>query len=79
MYQNENLHSSSITLMTSKDHRLTLITVKANSKNHSTMTNRDCPKCGSRDADCRSPDAGCESRGAGREMLIFSHNLYQAL
>ena len=32
MYQNENLHSSSITLVTSRNPQLTLITVEAGSK-----------------------------------------------
>ena len=32
MYQNENFHSSSITLMTSRNQRLTIISVKAFSK-----------------------------------------------
>ena len=33
MYQDENLRSSSITLITSRNHQLTVITVNANSKN----------------------------------------------
>ena len=34
MYQNENLHSSSITLIKSRNHPLTLMSDKADSKNH---------------------------------------------
>ena len=34
IYENENLHSSSITLIASKNHKLKLITVKAGFKNH---------------------------------------------
>ena len=33
MYQNENLHSLSMTLVTIRNHQLSLITVKAGSKN----------------------------------------------
>ena len=34
MYQNENLPSSSTTLITSRNHKLTLVSVKAGSKYH---------------------------------------------
>ena len=34
MYQNENLNLSSITVITSRNDQLTLITVEGDSKNH---------------------------------------------
>ena len=38
MYQIENLYSSSITLITSRNHQLTLITVKAGSESQNIIS-----------------------------------------
>ena len=57
MYQNENLHSSSITLITSRYHQLTLISVRGRHQNPQYMKTLTYVGCNNENAIlCYHPD-----------------------